>query len=485
LICESVKPLDPAGILANWGFDYSDLLGDDGTFYGWCNQAVIPHTLGMPRTRPSLLPILAVNFVGTLGLSIVLPFLVFVVNAWGGNAVVYGIISASYSAFQLVGAPILGRWSDRFGRRRVLLLSQGGTLVSWIIFLVAFYLPDDGLIEVVHGPFGVFTVTLPLIVLLLARSLDGLTGGNVSVANAYLADISSADDRSANFGKLALAANLGFVIGPALAGLLGGTALGYRLPVLAAIVISTVAMGIIAMRLPESAQHVLDQDRDAALPYQVLGPGERECVVGEQLPGKMGLRQVLRIPCVSRLLTTHFLVMLAFHFFYASFPMHAARGLGWPSRKVGIFLAVLSLMMVLVQGPVLSWASRRFREGPLVLFGLMVLAASFWLFGASRYAVLLLAAAGMALGNGLMWPSLLALISKAAGAKDQGVVQGYASSGGALASIFGLVLGGVLFELIGTHVFVLASGIFVAAALVSLSLRSWYSRNGISGKAVG
>ena len=185
----------------------------------------------------------------------------------------------------------------------------------------------------------------------------------------------------------------------------------------------------------------------------------------------MGLRQVLRIPCVSRLLTTHFLVMLAFHFFYASFPMHAARGLGWPSRKVGIFLAVLSLMMVLVQGPVLSWASRRFREGPLVLFGLMVLAASFWLFGASRYAVLLLAAAGMALGNGLMWPSLLALISKAAGAKDQGVVQGYASSGGALASIFGLVLGGVLFELIGTHVFVLASGIFVAAALVSLSLR--------------
>jgi MFS family permease len=424
----------------------------------------------MPRTRPSLLPILAVNFVGTLGLSIVLPFLVFVVNGWGGNAVIYGVVSASYSACQLVGAPILGRWSDRFGRRRVLLLSQGGTLLSWIVFLVAFYLPEAALLEVASGPLGVFTITLPLIVLLLARSLDGLTGGNVSVANAYLADISTGEDRSANFGKLALAANLGFVIGPALAGLLGGTTLGYRLPVLAAIGISTVTMGIILLRLPESVPYALDLDPDADLPHQVLGPGERECVTHDELSGKTGLRQIMRIPCISRLLASHFLVMLAFHFFYASFPMHAARGLGWPSRKVGIFLAVLSLMMVLVQGPVLSWASRRFREGPLVLFGLAVLAVSFWLFGKDRYPVLLLGAAGMALGNGLMWPSLLALISKAAGSQDQGVVQGYASSGGALASIIGLVLGGVLFELIGTAIFPLACGIFAAAALVSLSL---------------
>ena len=81
-----------------------------------------------PASRPRLLPILSVAFVGTLGFSIVLPFLVFVVTRLGGNALVYGAVGATYSAFQLIGAPVLGRWSDRFGRRRVLLLSQWGTL---------------------------------------------------------------------------------------------------------------------------------------------------------------------------------------------------------------------------------------------------------------------------------------------------------------------------------------------------------------------
>jgi MFS family permease len=402
-----------------------------------------------------LLPILAVNFVGTLGLSIVLPFLVFVVNGWGGNAVIYGIVSASYSAFQLVGAPILGRWSDRYGRRRILLLSQGGTLLSWVVFLIAFHLPDGALAQVTSGPLGAFTVT-------------ALAGGDVSVANAYLADISTEEDRSANFGKLALVANLGFVIGPALAGLLGGTALGFQLPVLAAIVISIIALAIILLALPESVPHAVESDADAALPHQVLGPGERECVVAGE--GGMKLRSVLRIPCISHLLVTHFLVMLAFHFFYASFPMHAARGLGWESRQVGLYLAVLSLMMVVVQGPILSRASRRFGDGTLVLFGLGILAATFWMFGRGEVWILLAGAAGMALGNGLMWASLLSLISKAAGSRDQGVVQGYASSGGALASIVGLVLGGILFEAIGPAVFLLSCGVFVVAMIVSSSL---------------
>ena len=91
--------------------------------------------------RDSLLPVLSVNFVGTLGFSIVLPFLVFLVTKWGGNAIVYGLVGATYSAFQLIGAPILGRWSDRYGRRKILLLSQMGTVVSWVIFLVAFFAP--------------------------------------------------------------------------------------------------------------------------------------------------------------------------------------------------------------------------------------------------------------------------------------------------------------------------------------------------------
>ncbi len=395
-----------------------------------------------------LMPILLVNFVGSLGLSIVLPFLVFLVDDWGGNALIYGVISASYSAFQLLGAPILGRWSDRFGRRRVLLLSHGGTLLSWCVFFIAFLLPTDRLLDVSGGALGTFTLTLPLLVLFLARSLDGLTGGNVAVANAYLADISTEENRNANFGRMALSANLGFVVGPALAGLLGSTVLGHRLPVLAAIAVSATSLVVIYSSLPESRPKPTEMSQ----------------------AGKLGLRQVACIPCVARLLVTHFVVMLAFHFFYAAFPMHAVRGLGWSARNVGLFFAALSLMMVLVQGPVLTWVSRRFQARTLVLSGLVILAASFWLFGSDSLGGLLTAAAGMALGNGIMWPSLLALLSKAAGPDDQGTVHGYASSGGALASIVGLISGGALFEIMGPMVFALAAVIFAVGLAVAVSL---------------
>jgi len=84
--------------------------------------------------KVSLYPILSVNFVGTLGFSIVMPFLVFLVIKFGGNAFIYGILGATYSAFQFIGAPLLGKWSDTFGRKKILLLSQIGTLLSWLIF---------------------------------------------------------------------------------------------------------------------------------------------------------------------------------------------------------------------------------------------------------------------------------------------------------------------------------------------------------------
>ena len=158
------------------------------------------------------------NFVGTLGFSIVIPFLVFLVTKWGGNALVYGLLGATYSAFQLLGAPILGRWSDRFGRRKILLLSQLGTLVSWLVFLIAFFVPVRTIADIDSTMLGQFALTLPLVLLF-------------SVANAYLADITDEQDRSKNFGRMALSGNLGFVLGPALAGLLGATIYGEILPV--------------------------------------------------------------------------------------------------------------------------------------------------------------------------------------------------------------------------------------------------------------
>ena len=150
------------------------------------------------QNQIQLFPILLINFIGTLGFSIVLPFLVFLVKDFGGNAIIFGILSATYPAFQLVGAPILGRWSDNYGRKKILLLSNAGTLAGWILFLIALFLPKENIFSVNSVLLGTFVMTLPLLVLFFARSIDGITGGNISVANAYLADVSSDKNRSKN-----------------------------------------------------------------------------------------------------------------------------------------------------------------------------------------------------------------------------------------------------------------------------------------------
>src|SRR4030066_1949756 len=141
--------------------------------------------------QPPLFPILLVNFVGTLGFSIVLPFLVFLVMKFGGDAVVYSILAATYPAFQLIGSPLLGRWSDIYGRRKVLLLSNAGTAIGWILFVIALVLPNDRVFNINLEYFGTFVLAVPLLFIFFARAIDGITGGNISVANAYLSDIST------------------------------------------------------------------------------------------------------------------------------------------------------------------------------------------------------------------------------------------------------------------------------------------------------
>ncbi len=222
------------------------------------------------------MPILAVNFVGTLGFSIVLPFLVFLVTQWGGNALIYGLIGAAYSLFQFIGAPILGRWSDRYGRKKILLLSQIGTLISWLIFLLAFALPANRGIAIDSALFGQFTMTLPLLVAFLARAMDGLTGGNVSVANAYLADITDDAHRSQNFGRMAASGNLGFILGPALAGLLGSSVYGNILPIFAALLISLAVTFIIAFKLRESRPCVITQSLEQSNLHRIIGQEQKE-----------------------------------------------------------------------------------------------------------------------------------------------------------------------------------------------------------------
>jgi MFS family permease len=415
---------------------------------------------------------LLVNFIGTLGFSIVLPFLVFLVTRFGGNALIYGLVGAAYPAFQLLGAPILGAWSDRYGRRPVLLLSQTGTLLSWVIFAAALFMPATALLSVASPTWGTFTLTLPLVTIFIARALDGLTGGNISVANAYLADITAESDRSRNFGRMGVSSNLGFIFGPALASLLGALGSGEVLPVFAALLISLVATVLIAVALPESHRRVTCDGPDRQGVRRALGQEPVDCT---DVPDaqRVGLSTVVRQFRLRRMLTLYLLIFLGFSLFYVAFPVRAARDLSWTVGETGLFFSVLSLMMVLVQGPLLSRLSRVIPEGTLILSGSALLAVNFLLLTSGSTTVIYAAAVLFALGNGTMWPSVQAVLSKVAGPEYQGAAQGFAGAAGSLASVLGLLVGGVLYESVGVATFVFAAAMMVA---VSALAAAWIPR---------
>jgi MFS transporter, DHA1 family, tetracycline resistance protein len=416
-----------------------------------------------------LFPILLVNFIGTLGFSIVLPFLVFLVTRFGGNAFIYGLLGAVYPAFQLIGAPILGKWSDIYGRKSILMVSQAGTLAAWLIFLAAFFIPMTTLFEVNSPAAGSFAITLPLLILFFARALDGITGGNISVANAYVADITEEKDRNRNYGKMSISSNLGFVAGPVLAGLLGATVYQEIPPVLSAIVISFAALIIIILYLPDSRPCSYKIDPGRINIKKFLGFQNKECfkIQGED---KVSLKGILNIKYIPFILLLYFLIFLGFNFFYTAFPIHVVEKLNWSITEMGIYFSVLSLIMVFFQGPVLSFASKKFSEGVLIITGNLILGTNFILLISGNIFVIYAAALLFAAGNGLMWPSVLSLLSKAAGKTNQGAVQGFASSLGSLASIIGLIAGGVLYTELGTVTFIMAAVVIYIVFLLSFRL---------------
>ena len=184
------------------------------------------------------------------------------------------------------------------------------------------------------------------------------------------------------------------------------------------------------------------------------------------------VRDVLRQPNVAFMMVLYFTILLSYNFYYIAFPVHASRNLDWDVTDIGLFFAVLSTMIVIVEGPVLARLSRRFSEPTLILVGLPVLGTNFILMSSPRIELLYIGAALFAIGNGLMWPSVVSMVSKVAADRFQGAVQGVAGSAGSLASIVGLILGGVTFSAIGVGTFLICAGIAYAAFLLAWQLPS-------------
>jgi MFS family permease len=411
--------------------------------------------------------LLLVNFTGAMGFSIVLPFLVFLVHQWGGNAMIFGFASAMYSIFQLFGSTFLGRWSDYLGRKRMLAMSQMGTVMAWMIVLAAFYIPAKTILSVDSHLLGKFSLTLPLILLFISRALDGLTGGNSSVANAYVADITPASARNSRYGIMGVASNLGSMIGPVLVGILSGTILGYELPVLATMGISLLSMIITIMLLPNPKPCPVGLNPHAANALtNVMGKEHRPCI--RPVPAiKMSNRDLVRLPGIRVFMATYFFVMLAFNLFYVSFPLQAATEMKWTVKHTGGFFSVMSVFMVVVQAVLLPRLSQVWSNKRLVSVGAFVLGFGFLALVPVNNWMPFAGAVLIALGNGLMWPPVVALLSKAAG-EHQGAVLGLAGSVSAAASIIGLFFGGILYHHFTGWLFVLSAGFIFAVIILSI-----------------
>jgi len=417
----------------------------------------------MNRDSVPLFPILSVSFIGTLGYSIFLPFLVFLTTKFGGGAIAYGVLGATYSVFQLFGAPVLGKLSDIHGRKKILLLSHIGTILSWVIVLIALMLP---IFEVFKTEYAV--LTLPMLVLFIGRALDGLTGGNISVANAYLADITDEENRKINYGKMSVANNLGFMIGPMLAGILGGTLLGEKLPVFVALSISIVAGWLIAFRLPDAKPIPLDKPPCKSGIRKLYDMEHKECYEMKREKG-LGLKDIFKIKHLSFIMLLYFLMFVGFNIFYTAFPIHTVEKLHWSITALGIFFSVMSVLMILVQGPLLSILAKKVSDETLTIVGTLILSGSFLFLMSANTISIYIAAALFALGNGLMWPSFLAIISRLGKPEEQGFIQGMASSTGSLASIIGLILGGFIYIQIGVYSFLLITILMFIVFLLTLT----------------
>jgi MFS family permease len=272
---------------------------------------------------------------------------------------------------------------------------------------------------------------------------------------------------------MAISSNLGFIIGPALAGILGGTIYGAILPVLAALILSLVTIVVIVFLLRESkpsSEEILIPEQGTI--RKAFSQECRECYLDTNAK-KPKFQDILKLKHISFLLVLYFLIFLGFNIYYATFPTHAAKDLKWSVTQLGIFYAVLSGIMVFIQGPVLRKALKKFPEEKLVIIGSIILGTNFILFVSNNIVLIGGAIVLFAVGNGLMWPSFMSILSRYAGPKLQGSVQGVAGSAGGLASILGLIFGGFLYSSIGALTFLISAGVIFSIFLMSFQMLKW------------
>lgn len=398
-----------------------------------------------PPRRRALTTIFVTVLLDLVGFGMILPLLPFYAQELRASAFEIGLLFSSYSLAQLVFAPLLGRLSDRTGRRPVLLASIGGSVAAYLLFTAA----DS------------------FALLVLSRTLAGVAAANYAIAQAYVADVSSREHRAKAMGLIGAAFGVGFVLGPALGGLLAhlgaGTVLGARIVPLSAAVLSAVNLVIALAWLPES------------LSAELKGISRQ----GSWLDFR-DLRAAWRDAPLRGLMLLFFLVIFCFSMMEATLALFCQARFGYGELQTAFLFVFVGVVLVVVQGGLLGRLVKRFGERGLILTGIVLMAAGLVLLPltpasrplAGAALVLLLGSlALLAVGQGMNQPSTLGLLSRLTADSAQGGTIGLSRSFGALARTLGPAAGTWIFGAAGTGwPFWTAGGLMLVALALAVSV---------------
>ncbi len=362
--------------------------------------------------RSPLLPIFLIVCVDVLGLTIILPLLPFYAEKMGASPAVVGLLVSTYAFCQLIAGPLLGRISDRTGRRPLLLVSQAGTFIGFLILAWA------------NALWLVF----------LSRIIDGLTAGNLSLAQAYIADVTKPEDRARSFGIIGIAFGLGFLVGPGVSGFL--SQFGYQVPILCAAGLSATSILSTYFLLPNttSAEAGSHADRRFTL-----------------LDWRTYLNY-FRQPGLAPLLWQFFAFTFAFSTYISGFALYAERRFLWSGhrfgvKEVGYVYAYAGLLGVILQGGLLGRLVKAFGETKLIRAGFLAggigLAGLGWTYGLPA---LLIVDGVASMGVGMLRPALTSLITQKAGRSEQGAVLGLNQSLNSISAIVAPYVAGMLID---------------------------------------
>jgi len=412
-----------------------------------------------PIDMRRLFPIVLIIFTNILGAGVIIPILpLYAEGAFQGTVIQITLLSTAFFGAQFLAAPWLGRLSDRFGRRPILILSQAGTVAAFILFIFAAPLG-----RMVDSLAATLPLTGGMVILFVARTLDGITGGNITTAQAYISDITTDRQRAQGLGLLQAAFGAGFIFGPAFGGLL--SSYGAVAPFIGATVITTGTLLLTVFTLKES------------LPAE-----ERTQASGkDRQRGRVAWGVIFSQRGLMILLLIEFFVSLAFSALPSIFALYANQVLfagpssaGRAQLYIGLMLTFSGLMTVITQLALLKPLVTRFGEQRLLVIGQVSLLAA--MLGISIVDTALLVTgllAPFAFGQGISEPSLQSLVTRFGVRRMRGQLLGLYQSSRSLALIIGPIWAGYAFQNLGPRtVFSVGAGLIVVALILALALRS-------------